>query len=163
MGLFLCNSFSVFSDCQTTECRWCFYIILYWCHYEILPFLNYAHFKYLSVLFPVLKVLHLCFSYHKRFCNYLDTLISLWKSSLLELCTHEVSLLSFSSIKSFTSVLQFYKSFCNNLEDIIWKPPTEYTKSRTTKAKSKQRWFFFFFAVQLPSTLKPTLMTAKIG
>lgn len=35
--------------------------------------------------------------------------------------------------------LKFYKSFCNNLEDIIWKPPGEYTKSRTTKAKSKPR------------------------
>uniref|UniRef100_A0A164ZLF2 non-specific serine/threonine protein kinase n=1 Tax=Daucus carota subsp. sativus TaxID=79200 RepID=A0A164ZLF2_DAUCS len=35
--------------------------------------------------------------------------------------------------------LKFYKSFCNNLEDIIWKPPSEYTKSRITKAKSKQR------------------------
>ncbi|KAJ0805540.1 putative protein kinase CAMK-CAMKL-CHK1 family [Helianthus annuus] len=36
--------------------------------------------------------------------------------------------------------LKFYKNFCNNLEDIIWKPPTEHQgKSKITKSKSKQR------------------------
>ncbi|KAI3760737.1 hypothetical protein L1987_51136 [Smallanthus sonchifolius] len=36
--------------------------------------------------------------------------------------------------------LKFYKNFCNNLEDIIWKPPTEHQgKSKITKTKSKQR------------------------
>ncbi|KAK3000322.1 hypothetical protein RJ639_020938 [Escallonia herrerae] len=37
------------------------------------------------------------------------------------------------------SMLQFYKNFCNNLEDIIWRPPTESAKSRITKTKSKRR------------------------
>ncbi|KAM0023969.1 putative protein kinase CAMK-CAMKL-CHK1 family [Helianthus debilis subsp. tardiflorus] len=36
--------------------------------------------------------------------------------------------------------LKFYKNFCNNLEDIIWKPPTEHQgKSKITKSKCKQR------------------------
>ncbi|KAJ4833219.1 CBL-interacting serine/threonine-protein kinase 8 [Turnera subulata] len=35
--------------------------------------------------------------------------------------------------------LKFYKNFCGNLEDIIWKPPTESSKSRVTKSKSKRR------------------------
>lgn len=35
--------------------------------------------------------------------------------------------------------LKFYKNFCSNLEDIIWKPPTESSKSRVSKSKSKKR------------------------
>lgn len=36
--------------------------------------------------------------------------------------------------------LKFYKNFCNNLEDIIWKPPNEqHGKSKITKTKSKKR------------------------
>lgn len=36
--------------------------------------------------------------------------------------------------------LKFYKNFCNNLEDIIWKPPNEVQgKSKVTKTKSKRR------------------------
>lgn len=35
--------------------------------------------------------------------------------------------------------LKFYKNFCSNLEDIIWKPSTESSKSRMTKSKSKRR------------------------
>ncbi|KAM7266419.1 hypothetical protein ACFE04_004316 [Oxalis oulophora] len=36
--------------------------------------------------------------------------------------------------------LKFYKNFCSNLEDIIWKPPpNETSKSRITKSKSKRR------------------------
>ncbi|GAB4839464.1 CBL-interacting serine/threonine-protein kinase 8 [Ancistrocladus abbreviatus] len=35
--------------------------------------------------------------------------------------------------------LKFYKSFCENLEDIIWKPPNESGKSRITMTKSKRR------------------------
>ncbi|XP_052731721.1 CBL-interacting serine/threonine-protein kinase 8 isoform X4 [Vigna angularis] len=35
--------------------------------------------------------------------------------------------------------LKFYKNFCSNLEDIIWKPPHEATKSRISKTKSKRR------------------------
>ncbi|XVE55649.1 hypothetical protein DITRI_Ditri03aG0175500 [Diplodiscus trichospermus] len=35
--------------------------------------------------------------------------------------------------------LKFYKTFCGNLEDIIWKPPNESSKSRITKSKSKKR------------------------
>lgn len=35
--------------------------------------------------------------------------------------------------------LKFYKNFCSNLEDIIWKPSTEWSKSRMTKSKSKRR------------------------
>ncbi|KAK4560018.1 hypothetical protein RGQ29_008990 [Quercus rubra] len=35
--------------------------------------------------------------------------------------------------------LKFYKNFCGNLEDIIWKPPNESSKSRITKTKSKKR------------------------
>ncbi|KAL7619283.1 CBL-interacting serine/threonine-protein kinase 8 [Lactuca sativa] len=40
--------------------------------------------------------------------------------------------------------LKFYKNFCNNLEDIIWKPPNEqqqqqHGKSKITKTKSKRR------------------------
>ncbi|CAK7347304.1 unnamed protein product [Dovyalis caffra] len=35
--------------------------------------------------------------------------------------------------------LKFYKNFYSNLEDIIWKPPTESSKSRITKSKSKKR------------------------
>ncbi|TQD98705.1 hypothetical protein C1H46_015698 [Malus baccata] len=35
--------------------------------------------------------------------------------------------------------LKFYKNFCSNLEDIIWKPPTETSKSRIGKSKSKKR------------------------
>ncbi|KAI8003760.1 CBL-interacting serine/threonine-protein kinase 8 [Camellia lanceoleosa] len=34
--------------------------------------------------------------------------------------------------------LKFYKNFCDNLEDIIWKPPNEMCKSRITKNKSKK-------------------------
>nr|QCH00484.1 CBL-interacting protein kinase 17 [Vitis amurensis] len=33
---------------------------------------------------------------------------------------------------------KFYKNFCSNLEDIIWKPPNESSKSRITKTKSKK-------------------------
>ncbi|KAG2698654.1 hypothetical protein I3760_07G159800 [Carya illinoinensis] len=35
--------------------------------------------------------------------------------------------------------LQFYKNFRSKLEDIIWKPPIDSSKSRITKAKSKKR------------------------
>ncbi|XAR62050.1 Non-specific serine/threonine protein kinase [Bertholletia excelsa] len=35
--------------------------------------------------------------------------------------------------------LKFYKSFCEKLDDIIWKPPNELCKSRTIKSKSKRR------------------------
>ncbi|GMH14033.1 hypothetical protein Nepgr_015874 [Nepenthes gracilis] len=35
--------------------------------------------------------------------------------------------------------LKFYKNFCGNLEDIIWKPPNELGKSRITISKSKRR------------------------
>ncbi|XWS24013.1 hypothetical protein CRYUN_Cryun28dG0064900 [Craigia yunnanensis] len=35
--------------------------------------------------------------------------------------------------------LKFYNTFCGNLEDIIWKPPNESSKSRITKSKSKKR------------------------
>ncbi|KAJ0086413.1 hypothetical protein Patl1_08712 [Pistacia atlantica] len=35
--------------------------------------------------------------------------------------------------------LKFYKNFCSNLEDIIWKPPIESSKSRITKSKCKKR------------------------
>ncbi|GAV72027.1 Pkinase domain-containing protein/NAF domain-containing protein [Cephalotus follicularis] len=35
--------------------------------------------------------------------------------------------------------LKFYKNFCSNLEDIIWIPPNESTKSRITNSKSKRR------------------------
>ncbi|KAE8057111.1 hypothetical protein FH972_013828 [Carpinus fangiana] len=35
--------------------------------------------------------------------------------------------------------LKFYKTFCSNLDDIIWKPPSDSTKSRITKAKNKKR------------------------
>ncbi|XP_062164232.1 CBL-interacting serine/threonine-protein kinase 8 [Alnus glutinosa] len=35
--------------------------------------------------------------------------------------------------------VKFYKTFCSNLDDIIWKPPTDSSKSRITKAKSKKR------------------------
>lgn len=35
--------------------------------------------------------------------------------------------------------LQFYKNFRSNLEDIIWKPPIDSSKSRITKAKGKKR------------------------
>ncbi|KAG8632775.1 CBL-interacting serine/threonine-protein kinase 8 [Manihot esculenta] len=35
--------------------------------------------------------------------------------------------------------LKFYKSFCSNLDDIIWKPPTESSKSKITKSKSRRR------------------------
>ncbi|XP_057434875.1 CBL-interacting serine/threonine-protein kinase 8-like [Lotus japonicus] len=35
--------------------------------------------------------------------------------------------------------LKFYKNFCGNLEDIIWKPPHESTKSKVSKTRSKRR------------------------
>ncbi|XP_042009795.1 CBL-interacting serine/threonine-protein kinase 8-like [Salvia splendens] len=35
--------------------------------------------------------------------------------------------------------LKFYENFCNNLDDIIWRPPDETGKSRITKTKSKRR------------------------
>ncbi|KAL5559907.1 hypothetical protein UlMin_036118 [Ulmus minor] len=35
--------------------------------------------------------------------------------------------------------LKFYKNFCSNLDDIIWKPPNESTKSRISKSRSKRR------------------------
>ncbi|KAJ4701510.1 Non-specific serine/threonine protein kinase [Melia azedarach] len=38
-----------------------------------------------------------------------------------------------------TEYLKFYKNFCGNLEDIIWKPPNEITKSKIAKSKSKRR------------------------
>ncbi|VFQ86792.1 unnamed protein product [Cuscuta campestris] len=34
---------------------------------------------------------------------------------------------------------KFYKNFCGNLEDLIWKPRDEQSKSRLTKTKSKKR------------------------
>ncbi|KAF7817066.1 CBL-interacting serine/threonine-protein kinase 8-like [Senna tora] len=38
--------------------------------------------------------------------------------------------------------LKFYKNFCSNLDDIIWKPPYETSKSRTSKTtKSRRRSF----------------------
>lgn len=39
----------------------------------------------------------------------------------------------------YLSFSQFYKSFCSNLDDIIWKPPTESSKSKITKSKSRRR------------------------
>ncbi|CAH9078323.1 unnamed protein product [Cuscuta europaea] len=38
-----------------------------------------------------------------------------------------------------TEYEKFYKSFCGNLEELIWKPCDELGKSRVTKAKSKNR------------------------
>ncbi|CAN4092281.1 unnamed protein product [Withania somnifera] len=35
--------------------------------------------------------------------------------------------------------LKFYKNFCGNLEDIIWRPPDESCKSRVTKTRSRKR------------------------
>ncbi|XP_019417722.1 PREDICTED: CBL-interacting serine/threonine-protein kinase 8 [Lupinus angustifolius] len=35
--------------------------------------------------------------------------------------------------------LKFYKNFCSNLEDIIWKPSNEASKSRISKTKNKRR------------------------
>ncbi|KDP41522.1 hypothetical protein JCGZ_15929 [Jatropha curcas] len=35
--------------------------------------------------------------------------------------------------------MKFYKNFCNNLEDIIWKPPNESGKSRINKSRSRKR------------------------
>ncbi|KAK8600962.1 hypothetical protein V6N13_059298 [Hibiscus sabdariffa] len=35
--------------------------------------------------------------------------------------------------------LKFYQIFYSNLDDIIWKPPNESSKSRITKSKSKRR------------------------
>ncbi|CAA0809099.1 CBL-interacting serine/threonine-protein kinase 8 [Striga hermonthica] len=35
--------------------------------------------------------------------------------------------------------LKFYKNFCSNLDDIIWKPPDDSCKARFTKTKSKRR------------------------
>ncbi|CAJ1973974.1 unnamed protein product [Sphenostylis stenocarpa] len=35
--------------------------------------------------------------------------------------------------------LKFYKNFCSNLEDIIWKPPHEPSKSRISKTNIKRR------------------------
>ncbi|KAM7516922.1 hypothetical protein LguiA_006505 [Lonicera macranthoides] len=35
--------------------------------------------------------------------------------------------------------LKFYSNFCNNLEDIIWKPANDVCKSRINKTKSKRR------------------------
>ncbi|XP_044474550.1 CBL-interacting serine/threonine-protein kinase 8-like isoform X2 [Mangifera indica] len=34
--------------------------------------------------------------------------------------------------------VKFYKNFCSNLDDIIWKAPTESSKSRITKSKSEK-------------------------
>lgn len=51
------------------------------------------------------------------------------------------SSISFSAItlEKKNICLQFYKSFCSNLDDIIWKPPTESTKTRMANSKSKKR------------------------
>jgi 5'-AMP-activated protein kinase catalytic alpha subunit len=38
-----------------------------------------------------------------------------------------------------TEYLKFYKNFCDNLEDIIWKPPNDLGKSRIGKTRSKRR------------------------
>ncbi|KAE9609099.1 putative protein kinase CAMK-CAMKL-CHK1 family [Lupinus albus] len=35
--------------------------------------------------------------------------------------------------------LKFYKNFCNNLDDIIWKPSNEASKSRISKTRNKRR------------------------
>ncbi|KAK1552676.1 hypothetical protein Q3G72_021528 [Acer saccharum] len=35
--------------------------------------------------------------------------------------------------------LKFYKNFCGNLEDIIWKPPNESSRTRVTVTKSKNK------------------------
>ncbi|KAK3231115.1 hypothetical protein Dsin_002996 [Dipteronia sinensis] len=35
--------------------------------------------------------------------------------------------------------LKFYKNFCGNLEDIIWKPPNESSRTRVTITKSKSK------------------------
>ncbi|KAI9097428.1 hypothetical protein K1719_025199 [Acacia pycnantha] len=39
--------------------------------------------------------------------------------------------------------LKFYKNFCSNLDDIIWKPPYEERKSRSSNSKSRRRSFHF--------------------
>nr|AGA37211.1 CBL-interacting protein kinase 8.1 [Brassica napus] len=39
----------------------------------------------------------------------------------------------------FVNVLQFYKTFCGKLDDIIWKPPDASVRNRVTKTKSKRR------------------------
>ncbi|XP_028792489.1 CBL-interacting serine/threonine-protein kinase 8-like [Neltuma alba] len=39
--------------------------------------------------------------------------------------------------------LKFYKNFCSNLDDIIWKPPYEESKSRSSSNKSRRRSFHF--------------------
>lgn len=42
-------------------------------------------------------------------------------------------------VKSHPSpILQFYMSFCSNLDDIIWKPPLEASKPKMFKSKSKK-------------------------
>ncbi|KAI9200698.1 hypothetical protein LWI28_011808 [Acer negundo] len=38
-----------------------------------------------------------------------------------------------------TEYLKFYKNFCGNLEDIIWKPPNESSRTRVTVTKSKNK------------------------
>ncbi|KAK0589401.1 hypothetical protein LWI29_013731 [Acer saccharum] len=35
--------------------------------------------------------------------------------------------------------LKFYKNFCGNLEDIVWKPPNESSRTRVTVTKSKNK------------------------
>lgn len=35
--------------------------------------------------------------------------------------------------------LKFYKNFCDNLEDIIWRPPNEHSKSKISKTKTRKR------------------------
>ncbi|KAM1023403.1 hypothetical protein ACFX13_045005 [Malus domestica] len=51
--------------------------------------------------------------------------------------------------------LKFYKNFCSNLEDIIWKPPTETSKSRISKSKIVTAVYQTPAGISFPVTLQP--------
>ncbi|KAM1775041.1 hypothetical protein ACFX12_044336 [Malus domestica] len=51
--------------------------------------------------------------------------------------------------------LKFYKNFCSNLEDIIWKPPTETSKSRISKSKIVTAVYQTPAGFSFPVTLQP--------
>ncbi|KAM1427765.1 hypothetical protein COP1_019943 [Malus domestica] len=50
--------------------------------------------------------------------------------------------------------LKFYKNFCSNLEDIIWKPPTETSKSRIGKSKIVIAVYRTLSGISFPVTLQ---------
>ncbi|KAF5947177.1 hypothetical protein HYC85_013134 [Camellia sinensis] len=66
------------------------------------------------------------------------TFLSFWKYAVFQVAPTFVMVDIQKAAGDASEYLKFYKNFCDNLEDIIWKPPNEMCKSRITKNKNKK-------------------------